>query len=140
MTANPEKQYYVPGYASYLRNLHSIDRVGGVRSSYRILSGLTGYERMRTSWSAREDSVRWMVQSNNCRNHPLFEKLIDFIILGDEKYALGTKWAEGLEFLFSGREEFLVNVLGLQSFGTAADTLRRWETMPVVKYLRTLRT
>ena len=89
VTTNPEKRYRNADAVHFLQNVYSLDYQidgvsRGVRPASRMLNGALSYERRRSEWSRWLAASRTLMQLNNCRWHPEFPKLKDFIYGGDE--------------------------------------------------------
>lgn len=92
---NPEKQHAATDNTVYLRRwyhkAYRIDNImKGVYSTYRALGKLMGQERYYdpAKWSKEMVILRSLSILENVKNHPLFYKLVDFVVEGD-KYKLG---------------------------------------------------
>lgn len=97
LVVNKDKIHVSDKYAIYLQNLYHIDYInkgitGGIYSTYRALNRIVYQER----WSDFEDydiigkdyySIRTLCILENCRYHPLFRNLVEFVLLKD-KYSL----------------------------------------------------
>jgi hypothetical protein len=89
LKSNPEKQYVSSESAHFLQRLHMLHykldgHCRGVRSPYRAMSGILGYERFRQNWSKWMDSARWIMQMENVRWDPRFIDFVKFIRDGDK--------------------------------------------------------
>lgn len=95
LTANPSKQWISSTSAHYLqrlhRKIHTIDGICiGVRTPYRALSGMVGQERIDEDLPGIMYSARWLVQAQNCHNHPRFrEFVLNFLKPGDKVIGSG---------------------------------------------------
>lgn len=94
---NPEKQYAAKNNTVYLRRWYHSDYrkdgiCKGVYSTYRALGRLMGQERFYDPklWGPEMVVLRSLSILENCSEHPLFTKLVDFVIEGD-KYKLGLE-------------------------------------------------
>lgn len=92
---NPEKQYAATDNTVFLRRwYHTKFRSNGicrgVYSTYRALGRLMGQERFYDPkvWGPEMVVLRSLSILENCKEHPLFYKLVDFVVKGD-KYRLG---------------------------------------------------
>jgi hypothetical protein len=120
LESNPEKQFVSRDAVHFLQRWHStrymVNGVAhGVRSPFRALAGMTGYERFRTGWNKWMDTVRWIMQGNQLRNHSKFRTWVrDFLIPGDE--VLQSKVSIKEIFLRAGGSEVITSLLGLAGF------------------------
>jgi len=119
LESNPDKQMWSDHSLHYLQRIHTITykRSGlcvGVRSPYRALSGLTGYERMRTGWNKYMDSARWIMQVENCKHYPNFRSLVRFLKEGDDVLRSGISPKE--IFARAGGADVVRSVLNIASF------------------------
>lgn len=90
LEVSASKQFVSPTAVHYLQRVHTLDylRDGvcvGVRSPYRALTGMSGYERFRRDWNAYLDTMRWIMQTENLKNDPRFVRFVlDFLTPGDK--------------------------------------------------------
>ena len=144
---NPSKQSVSKQSAVYLRRYFHVsyrDKDGimlGVYSTFRALGRLLGQERYIPFEEGSGEYSRYVVLRalsilENCNNHPLFHKFVDFVIKGD-KYELGLKIPGFLDSLDKQVEKAMAadaNVLGFtKDLQRSARGINDWE---VVKYLR----
>jgi hypothetical protein len=138
ITANPDKQYRSPDVVKYLQNVFERQSNGGevkgVRPSYRVLSGAMSYERFHRGWNAEMDSLRWIMQLENARNHPNFKELVNFVKNGD-KLALGLNSPGGVEGIFRRNLVTSKSALGLESFQHNRPDIEGWRAFDTVKVL-----
>jgi hypothetical protein len=118
---NPDKQFISETSIHYLQRWHSslyeVNGVfPGVHSPYRSCSGWTGYERFRppAQWSKYMDTARWIMQTENCCNHPFFPKIVKFIYDGDKVLQSGMD--PTIVFKRAGGSEAVRQVLNIASF------------------------
>jgi hypothetical protein len=92
MVANADKQFQQPHALSFLQRTHYRDWYGGISSVMRTLGSILSLERYRyrpSEWNWAVDCVRAISQLDNCKFHPAFVPLVEFIKKGD-KYELGA--------------------------------------------------
>jgi len=121
MTINPEKQWVSEDSVHFLQRWHSsryiIDgKCCGVRPIMRTLSGMTGYERLRSPriWSGWMDTVRWIMQAENCKHHPYFPQFVAFLRDGDRNLRSGVSIVE--IFRRAGGASVIRDALGIEGF------------------------
>lgn len=138
LNVNKDKSYIMKDSVVFLQNLYHPDYrqksgiIGGVYPTYRALNRLIYQER----WSNFEDfglegrdyySLRAISILENCKHHPLFDKLVEFIWSID-KYSLGYT-REGVnkykEMVINGsgsggliNNQYGDDIKGLKSFAT----------------------
>lgn len=142
-TANPLKQYVSFKSTTYLQRYHSLYMVNseglspGVRSTYRCLNGMLSYERIVKGWSGQMDSVRWIMQLENCKHHPAHAKLVHFAKAGDEKFGLGANLAGGVRELTRsvGGPSNIAKTLRIASFPYTERDPSKLESFRTVKVL-----
>lgn len=93
---NESKQYVSSKDMVYLRNYHSLDYqpdgvCRGVYSSFRALGRLIYQERYYDPehWGPKEVTLRAWSILENCKWHPCFESLVDYVCDKGDKYKLG---------------------------------------------------
>jgi hypothetical protein len=68
----------------------------GIRSAFRTVNGIIGYERRRpVFWNSLMESVRIIMQLHELRNNPIHYDLVMFLINVDE-FGLGSKYKTGV--------------------------------------------
>lgn len=141
---NEDKSYVSSNYVVYLQNLYHVDYqqngvITGIYPVYRALNRLLYQER----WSNFEDysiagkdyfSIRAICILENCKYHPLFEKLVRFVLSYD-KYKLAYSNSGLTQYIkmisqTSGIEGILVNQYG--------DNLKGINDFETVKLIRSL--
>jgi len=88
-----------PDTISFLQNVHNrYYGAGGVsvhvRPIMRALNGMLSYERLvkkSQGWNGYMDTIRWWQQSENCKFHPSFEKLVSFLYSHDRYSRLSPR-------------------------------------------------
>lgn len=144
LAVNESKSYQSPNYLIYLQNLFHPDyrkngEICGIYPTYRALNRIIYQER----WSNFEDydidgkdyyAIRTLSILENCKNHPLFEKFVKFI-LSKDKYSLKVTSAgisEYVKFISEteGAEGQLIN-----QFGDNIRGIRGWESFKLVRSL-----
>ena len=120
VTTNVEKRYRDPDAVHYLQNVYSLDYQidgvsRGVRPASRMLNGALSYERRRSEWSGWLAASRTLMQLNNCRWHPKFSELRDFIYRGDERL---EQYSPEEIFSHAGGKSEVERVLGYDAFST----------------------
>lgn len=143
---NPSKQYVSPVATVYLQRYYHVnfrDRTGvmlGVYSTFRALGRLLGQERFYDpdKWNPTMVTLRAWSIIENCKNSPLFEKFVDFVLKGD-KYRLGMEipgFFDDLESIVKGAREIVPDLLGytqeLDAEGKPSLGIRDWA---IFKYL-----
>jgi hypothetical protein len=142
LESNPDKQMWSDNTLHYLQRIHTTAHVVnglcvGVRSPYRALSGLTGYERMRPGWNKYMDSARWIMQIENCKHYPSFPSFVGFVKEGDEVLRAGMSTKE--IFARAGGSERVRSVLNIASFPFNVqnpERVRFFETTRVLEDMR----
>jgi hypothetical protein len=119
LSCNPSKQFISERSAHFLQRWHSLEySVGGlcrgVRSPYRAISGMLGYERFRTDWSKYMDSARWIMQVENTKNDPRFHAFVRFLKKGDKILSAGMDPIN--IFRKAGGADVIRSVLSIASF------------------------
>lgn len=139
---NEDKSDKSYDYLVYLQNLYHIDYmkngvIGGIYPTFRALNRILYQER----WSNFEDydiegsdyyAIRAISILENCKHHPLFEKLVRFVIKYD-KYSLRTSQKGIRNYIkmisdSSGTEGILVN-----QYGDDIRGINRFETVKLIK-------
>ena len=129
LKTNPDKRYRSPEAVHYLQNVYSkeyqIDGFSrGMRPVSRMLNGALSYERQRREWSRWLAASRTVMQLFNCRWHPKYDELVEFVKTGDE--ALAENSAQEIFSKAGGREE-VERVLGLDAFSSTTQGLEEAE-------------
>jgi hypothetical protein len=88
--ANPEKFRVEVGRCHFLQRIHSLDFLSGgiargVRSTMRMLGSAMSFEHRLnpTMWTPWMHTIRWIMQWENCRWHPLFKEFVTFLADND---------------------------------------------------------
>jgi hypothetical protein len=84
MVLSADKAFHAENEVHFLQNVHrrSYVRRGlcvGVRPIMRVLNGMMSYERFRTGWNGRMDSIRWIQQMENASDHPVFGAFVRWL-------------------------------------------------------------
>ena len=130
MKVNESKTMVSADACHYLQKLYSQDYsvdgvMRGVRSPFRIMSGVTGFERWHTRMNPDWNTVRWVMQAENCKWDPRFKELVRFIRDGDDNLGnfLEAKVAKAARdselraaFGYSGYEEGRAKIGEFNSF------------------------
>jgi hypothetical protein len=144
LNVNVDKSFESPNYLVYLQNLYHPDFkkdgvIGGVYPTFRALNRIVYQER----WANFEDygvkgkdyyAIRTLSILENCRNHPLFEEFVKFI-LSKDKYNLEVT-SRGIndyvKFMTDteGTEGLIVNQYGDDLAG-----IRNWRSFRLVRSL-----
>jgi hypothetical protein len=119
LESNPEKQFVSRTAAHFLQRWHSQEYVKdglyrGVRSPYRALAGILGYERFRSGWNKYMDTARWIMQFENLKNHPKFGECVRFLRDGDDVLRSGMDPIT--VFKFAGGADVIRSTLNIASF------------------------
>jgi hypothetical protein len=87
MTLSTEKGGVSPDEVHFLQNVyhryyheHGINR--RVRPMLRVVNGMLSYERLvkkSLGWSGYTDTMRWWQQAENCKYHPRFDVLVQYL-------------------------------------------------------------
>lgn len=140
LNMNESKQYVSRQSAKYLQRYYHVsyrDKQGvmlSVYSTFRALGRLLGQERFYDPelWNEVNVELRALQIIENCNNHPLFEKFIDFVKKGD-KYGLGTKIPGFASKLQGAYDEYKANFNDMSYTQQNEQTsITDWK---VVKYL-----
>lgn len=141
LESNPSKQFVSLYSAHFLQRWHSSEHERqhlfvGVRSPYRAMSGMLGYERFRNDWSKWMDSSRWIMQVENVRHDPRFRPFVAFLKYGDKVLLSGIDPVE--VFRRAGGSEMIRSVLSIASFPFNVqnpDRVKEFETTRVLREL-----
>jgi len=144
LNVNVDKSYESPNYVVYLQNLYHPDFkkdgvIGGVYPTFRALNRIIYQER----WANFEDygikgkdyyAIRTLSILENCKNHPLFEEFVKFI-LSKDKYNLEVTSrgiSEYVKFMSDteGTQGLIVN-----QYGDDLSGIRDWRSFKLVKSL-----
>lgn len=140
---NPDKQRVSKDTAVYLRRWYHVDyndgnKCYGVYSTCRALGKLMSMERYMDpeKWSREMVIYRSLSILENCKYHPLFHRLINFVKRGD-RFGLGTKIAGFFDDIEAKYKEAMKEVPALNNWRNRAfgevQGIANWS---VVKYLR----
>jgi len=124
LEVNPDKSAYSDNYATFCQRLYLNEwrRDGiciGIRSSYKTMNSLICRERMAgVDWNPAMDSVRAIMQLENCSGNPIYDELVTLMVGADSKYGLGLKHPNGIKGLFSqaGTRDKIIKQLGNSSW------------------------
>lgn len=144
LTVNRDKSYTSSNYAVYLQNLFHIDYIkngfiGGIYPIYRALNRLCFQER----WSNFEDyeisgkdyySIRTICIVENCKYHPLFRELVQFVLKYD-KYSLDVSDQGIANYVQMIRRTKGAGEILNHQFGDDVKGIRNFETFKMVKEL-----
>jgi hypothetical protein len=88
LTVNPEKSAFSDSYVRYLQRSHHTnyrvnDVAVGVYPTMRALGKMLSFEYHKTGWSSELNTLRWIMQSENCKHHPMFRQFVEFWSQGD---------------------------------------------------------
>jgi len=141
LECNPDKQFLSTDAVHYLQRWHSKRYVKdglyrGVRSPYRALAGMTGYERFRENWNKYLDTSRWIMQIENCKNHPQFEAIVRFLKDGDS--VLDSGMDPATVFRKAGGADVIRSVLNIASFPFNVQNPEGVESFQTTNVLRSL--
>ena len=144
LNVNVDKSFESSNYLVYLQNLYHPDFkkdgvIGGVYPTFRALNRIIYQER----WANFEDygikgkdyyAIRTLSILENCKNHPLFEKLVKFI-LSKDKYNLeitSSGISDYVKFMSDteGTQGLIVN-----QYGDDLSGIRNWDSFLLVKSL-----
>jgi hypothetical protein len=141
LRANPDKQWVLEGSAHFLQRIHSMDYVKdglcvGVRTPYRALTGMVGLERIEPDLPGIVYSARWLVQAQNCHNHPSFrEFVLDFLRPGDKVIGSGVDPVTIIRK--AGGAKVISEVLGQGSYRNVVQAelsdLENWEITKILR-------
>lgn len=145
LRVNVDKSVLARNYVVYLQNLYHIDYlkdgvIGGIYPTYRALNRIIYQER----WSDFEDfdiqgrdyySIRTISILENCKHHPLFRDLVEFVFRLD-KYSLRFSRDAVSKYVkmtgnASGTEGFMLN-----QYGDDVRGINGFETVKILKQLR----
>jgi len=107
-TCNPAKVSFDQYYVTFCQRMYHVHYrssdgvIRGIRSLFRTLNGMMSRER-NTLIKRLDlfDSCRWISQLENCKNHPLFENMVEFSINRDLDHYLGIHYPGGPQGLFT---------------------------------------
>jgi len=141
LSCNPEKQFVSRESAHFLQRWHSLKYVRnglccGVRSPYRAISSMLGYERFRVGWNKYLDSARWIMQVENVKHDPRFHAFVKFLKDGDEVLAAGVD--PSIIFRKAGGADEIRSVLSIASFPFNVQNPERVEEFETTRVLRSL--
>jgi hypothetical protein len=144
LNVNVDKSFESSNYLVYLQNLYHPDFkrdgvIGGVYPTFRALNRIVYQER----WANFEDygikgkdyyAIRTLSILENCKNHPLFEELVKFI-LSKDKYNLEVSSRginEYVKFMVDteGTEGLIIN-----QYGDDLSGIRNWRSFKLVRSL-----
>jgi hypothetical protein len=139
LETNPTKQFISRTGCHYLQRWHSLDyQVDGVsrgcRSPYRAISGMLSYERRRSGWNKYLDSARWIMQSENVKNDPRFERFVKWWSSGDGVLSSGIDPSE--IFKRAGGAEVIRSTLNIASFPFNVQNPERVNEFETTRILR----
>lgn len=125
----------------YLQRMHHKEYVVGglnvgVRSTMRTLGSMMSYEAMRPGWSGAMDTLRWIMQLENCKWHPMFPKFVEWYTKGDDLIRLALKPLELVKE--AGGAEHVSETLGIRAFPWLqgdVSSLSQFETVKIIKEL-----
>lgn len=144
LIVNEDKSYVSGNYAIYLQNLYHIDYlnngiIGGIYPVYRALNRLIYQER----WSDFEDygikgkdyySIRTICILENCKYHPLFKQLVQFVLKYD-KYSLDVSDQGISDYVQMIRKTKGAGEILNHQYGDNVSGIRSFETFKMVKGL-----
>jgi len=141
LRSSPEKQFVSRDAAHFLQRWHSLKykKVGlcrGVRSPFRALSGMLGYERFRADWSKYLDTARWIMQVENTKNDPRFLAFVRFLRDGDKVLSSGMDPAS--VFRKAGGADVIRSVLSIASFPFNVQNPEKIEEFETTRALRSM--
>jgi hypothetical protein len=141
LESNPDKQFVSTTSVHYLQRWHSTlyTKDGlhrGVRSPYRAMSGVLGYERFRGDWSKYLDSARWIMQFENLKNDPRFELCVRFLFENDS--VLNSGMDPETIFKRAGGAEVISSTLNIASFPFNVQNPEDVSVFETTRVLRTL--
>jgi hypothetical protein len=141
LTCNPDKQFVSTNSAHYLQRWHSLEykKDGlsrGVRSPYRAMSGILGYERYRQGWNKYLDTSRWIMQFENLKNDPRFNACVKFLRDNDKLLMTGIDAAT--VFKKAGGADVIRSTLNIASFPFNVQNPDRVESFETTRVLRSL--
>jgi hypothetical protein len=140
MLLNVDKTYVSSDFCHFLQRLHHVDYViggmnRGVYSTVRALGSMKSLEYKQEGLPPELFSLRWIMQSENCKWHPRFD---DFVV----------HWSSGDTFLQHRSPEALLKavggvaaaegLLGITAFPGTSHTLRGLSSFATVEVLRRL--
>lgn len=144
LNVNKEKSYTSKDYCIYLQNLYHIDYereglIGGIYPTYRALNRLIFQER----WADFEDfgllgkdyySLRAISIIENCKNHPLFEEFVKFIVKMD-KYSLSYTEEGLIKYINYIKQTTGSQGLIINQYGDDIGGISNFETVKLIKKL-----
>jgi hypothetical protein len=141
LSCNPSKQFVSRESVHFLQRWHSLRyrKAGlcrGVRSPYRALSGMLGYERFRPHWNKYMDSARWIMQVENTKNDPRFPLFVAFLKEGDQVLKSGMDPAS--VFRKAGGADVIRSVLSIASFPFNVQNPEKVEEFETTRILRSM--
>jgi len=141
MKLNVDKELVSEDTVMFLQNVHMrsylIDGLNvGVRPLERILNGMLSYERMNSSWSGVDDTIRWIQQCESGKYHPRFRILVELLFRSDKFLSSGKSLSSLLES--GGGVEKIASDLKQSSFPFGKEPLSKLEQFTTVKELRRL--
>jgi hypothetical protein len=141
LESNPSKQFVSTDALHFLQRWHSsryaVDGINvGIRSPYRALSGMLGYERLRQGWNKYMDTARWIMQAENVRNHPYFSLFVRFLREGDRVLSSGMDPVS--VFKLAGGADVIRSVLNIASFPFNVQNPERVDIFETTRILRSL--
>jgi hypothetical protein len=72
----------------YLQNVYHRDYrpdgiCRGIRPGFRFLNGALSFERFHKDWKPEDNTLRWRQQLDNCRWHPRFREMVEWLYEND---------------------------------------------------------
>jgi hypothetical protein len=88
----------------------------GIRSVVRTFNGMLSHETIKRGWNKWFESIRFLMQLDNCYFHPLVSQFTEFLVSGD-KFGLG-RYIGGTSVLFAniGTPDDVIDKLGYRGF------------------------
>lgn len=144
LNVNGDKSFVSNKFAVFLQNLYHIDYlkdgiIGGVYPVYRALNRIIHQER----WSTFEDhglngkdyySIRTICICENCKYHPLFRELVEFILKYD-KYSLDVSDQGIANYVQMVSDSKGAGEILNHQYGDNVSGIRNFETFKLIKEL-----
>jgi hypothetical protein len=139
MDVHPDKQFYEPGFLSYLQRIHRYGYIGGAASTFRVLNSATSYERLKykaSEWNPYVDSLRALAQLENANFSPWFEDFVKFFESGD-KIKLGAIFKNPMTLVRkagdTGIDVMKADIVGAWHSNAHPDSFSQWAINGVLR-------
>lgn len=134
------QRIHLDSYSVYFKQFDHFRNVG-VRSLFRCLNGLLSLEILSSRWNKWMESVRFIMQIENCKYHPFINYFIEWCINKD-KLRLGLVFPNILDlFKIAGGVQHILATLKIEAFPIkyyGLDTESKL-TLYTVQYLESVR-